>query len=548
MSTLLKDLSVSNLALIQDLDLEFGEGFNVITGPTGSGKTMLIEALKLAFGDRADYDLLQESADARIEVSFEVGDDTESPFRESDQDTLTFEREIKQNHTSPAQLNGERVRLKTLRRNRTSLIDFHGQHDNQAVFESDFPREVLDRFGEHGELLDQYQDKYQKYKELESELESLQGDNSQLDQRLELLEFQLSELEEFSPEEEEWDSIEEHRIKLESTEDIQEKLNQSLNILEGQDDLQTNLKTLSDHVNELAEYESDLESWIEELNGASVLVEELRRELNELRQELSGSRQDYDELMDRRSRWMELARKHNVPPENLFSEYKSLQQEKENLENREERKAEITDQLESMEDSLYELADQLHDRREDCASSLESSVVDTLERLNLENAIFNIEIEKRDLGPTGYDKVRWLFSSHESQAVGPLSTRVSGGEISRVLLAIKSALAGADKTSVLVFDEIDAGISGEEAKRVGDVLKELSEYHQVLCITHLPLVASRADHHIRVRRQDRDDSVTVDAETLERNDKVEELSRLLSGNESSDVSREQAEALLEKNS
>jgi len=253
-------------------------------------------------------------------------------------------------------------------------------------------------------------------------------------------------------------------------------------------------------------------------------------------------------LMNRRSRWMELSRKHNVPPENLHRKYSELKQEKNNLENREKRKQELTNEIETLEDDLYDLGEQLHDHRLECAESLESTVDETLRRLNLENAVFQIELGKKELGPAGFDEVRWLFSSHDSQPVGPFSTRVSGGEISRVLLAIKSALAGADRTSVLVFDEIDTGISGEEARRVGDVLKELSQYHQVLCITHLPLVASWADNHILVNRQDRDQTVDVAADVLDRSDRIEELSRLLSGNESSDVSRQQAEELLDDNS
>jgi DNA repair protein RecN (Recombination protein N) len=234
-----------------------------------------------------------------------------------------------------------------------------------------------------------------------------------------------------------------------------------------------------------------------------------------------------------------------LPPEQLHQKYQDLKAEKDNLEHREERKSELTDELEKIEDKLYQISDKLHKKRVNVAEELESKIVDTLSHLNLANAIFEIQITEDGLGPHGYDRVEWLFASHDSQTVGPLSTRVSGGEISRVLLAIKAALAGADETAVLVFDEIDTGISGEEANRVGDVLKSLSEHHQVLCITHLPLVASRADNHIRVRRNDTEDNVVVEADKLDRSSRIDELSRLLSGEESSSVSREQAVELLE---
>jgi DNA repair protein RecN (Recombination protein N) len=543
--TYLKELVISNLALIDQLEVPLESGLNVITGPTGSGKTMLIQALKLAFGQRADYELLSEQDDARVEVKVETSGSGPISFGERLADEFRFERQLRQDHTSPAHLNGERVRLKTLRENRTDLIDFHGQHDNQAVFESDFPRRVLDRFGDYDDELAEYRENYSRFSDLEDELEALQGSQSELQQRRDLLEYQLSELEEFDLSKIGWEEIEERRVKLESAEEIESTLNNSIDLIQGNQSLSDNLDRLQNNLQELQEFESELSDWVDEIASAGVMVEELRRELNELRESVTGFAHEYEDIMDRRSRWLELSRKHDVPPEQLHQQYQDLKAEKDNLEHREERKSELTDELEKIEDKLYLISDKLHKKRVNVAEELESKIVDILSHLNLANAIFEIQITEDGLGPHGYDRVEWLFASHDSQPVGPLSTRVSGGEISRVLLAIKAALAGADETAVLVFDEIDTGISGEEANRVGDVLKSLSEHHQVLCITHLPLVASRADNHIRVRRNDTEDNVVVEADKLDRSSKIDELSRLLSGEESSSVSREQAVELLE---
>ncbi|MFB6347517.1 MAG: DNA repair protein RecN [bacterium] len=547
MLTRLDRIHITNLAVIDELNVEFGPGLNVVTGPTGSGKTLLIDSLKLALGNRANYDLLTADRDARIEVVFSgPGDDGRIDFGTWDEKgELNFVRELNQDRSSPARLNGERIRLKGLREKRTRLIDFHGQHENQAIFEPHFARAVLDRYGNYRETLDEYRDRYDIYSELESELETLTGDNSELEQRLELLEYQVEELDDFEPDEGEWEDIEERRRKLESAEEIERALSEAVDLLDGERSLPTKVDQLIGSLSDIEDFDPELQEWIEEVNDVRVIFEELRRHLKENQSELSGSRQDYDEVMSRRSRWLELARKHDVPPENLYDHYRDKKEEIESLRNREDRREEITARLDDLETELYDIAGTLHENRQETADRLEDTVEEVLGELNLSEAEFQIRVREDELGPHGYDEVVWLFASHSTQALGPLSSRVSGGEISRVLLAIKSALAEADRTPVLVFDEIDTGISGQEAEQVGAVLEDLAQYHQVLCITHLPLVASKADQHIRISREDQDDRVIVEADKLREDSRIDEISRLLSGDESSSVSREQARELLE---
>lgn len=545
MKTYLEEIKISNMALINDLSIELEQGLNVITGPTGSGKTMLIEAMKLTLGERADYDLLPEEGELNARISFHGTTDITGLPIEDEKKNVMFERKLTQDHRSKASVNKERIRLKSLREHRKKLIDFHGQHENQAVFEESFARRVLDRFGDYDDLLEEYRTLYEDYSQLEDELKSLQGDQTELDQRLELLNYQLSEFEDFEPDKNEWEEIEELRLQLESREEIQRTVNESRELLEGNHSLTDQLERLIENLKSLTDFDSSINDWSEEVKSASVMLEELRRELNDMEERVSGSDLEYDDLMDRRSRWLELARKHEVPPEKLFDKYMQLRDEQNSLENRDQRKNELTERLEQLEHELYELAEKIHSCRNNEAEKLEESVIETLEELNLEKADFRIQVKEDQLGPSGFDVVKWLFASHESEPVGPLASRVSGGEISRVLLAIKSSLAEADQTPVLVFDEIDAGISGEEASRVGEVLSDLADYHQVICITHLPLVASKADHHILVERTDEDDDVKVDALYLDNESRIDEISRLLSGDNESDISREQARELLE---
>jgi len=545
---MLESVHIYNLALIENLDLKFGPGLNVITGPTGSGKSLVMEALKLALGQRAGADLVGEAdSDTRIGVFFSedepgdvlntYGDDTEFHFR----------RQIYPDRGSPAYLNDERVRLKMLRSERSHLIDFHGQHDNQAVFSANFPRKALDRYGDYEEELEFYRELYNEFREIETQIEELDGSDSEIRQRLEFLNFQLQELDEFSLEEGEWEEIEETRRRLESSEEIQNQLDEACQILERDDSPQATADNLLRLLEKLSDSFSELKEWEEELHGFRSGLEELRRQLHTIREQEASQEVNYESLMDRRGRWMELSRKHGVAPEQLYKQYQELCQERNQLNRRDERLEELRERREALRPKLTQSAKDLRKQRETSSSELQEEIESRLGQLNLQEAVFRIKVEPEDkFGPHGRDHILWEFSSHPSQSPGPFSDRVSGGEISRVLLALKAALADADTTSVLVFDEIDTGISGEEADRVGQVMAELAEHHQVLCITHLPIVAAYADRHLLIRREDDENRVRVIGKQLEQNQRLEELSRLLSGDGESDISIKQAEELLEQ--
>ena len=545
---MLESVHIHNFALIEDLDLEFEPGLNVITGPTGSGKSLVMQSLKLALGQRAGADLVGEAGtDSRIGVFFREDDPGDVLQNYADGTEFHFRRRIYPDRGSPAYLNDERVRLKMLRNERTQLIDFHGQHDNQAVFVADFPRKALDQYGDYQKELENYHEIYREYQEIENQIEELAGPDSEIRQRLEFLNFQLQELDEFSPAEGEWEQIEETRRRLESSEEIQNQLEDACQILERDDSPHATTDQLLDLLEKLSDSFSELEEWTEELRGFCSGLKELRRQLHTLREQEASSEINYDSLMDRRGRWMELSRKHGVPPEQLYNQYQELSDEREQLNRRDERLEELRERRQRLRSKLQDSANELRNRRKSCSNQLQNEIESRLSQLNLEDAIFRIRVEGKDeFGPHGQDNVSWKFSSHSSQPPGPFSDRVSGGEISRVLLALKAALAAADTTSVLVFDEIDTGISGEEADRVGQVLAELAEHHQVICITHLPLVAAYADHHLLIRREDDENRVRVMGEPLQKNQRLEELSRLLSGDEESDISIKQAEELLEQ--
>lgn len=533
---MLEQLKIHNFAIVRDLEVEFEPGLNVLTGPTGSGKTLLLDALRLTLGERADFDLIASDEEpARVEARVSLNGES-----------ISLARELLPDHRSRARRDGDRVRVRELRSLREQTIDFHGQHENQLVFEPDYPRRVLDRFGTYGDELETYRAVFERYRSAERELEELQGDEQQIEQQVELLEFQISELDELDPGADEWEEIEGRRRRLESAEEVSQHLRDALRALDGQDRAQDSLGTVRTSLEELAEFDSAMENWLEELPDLQARLEELRQQLAELRGDLEHSEDAFDQLMERRSRWLELSRKHNVPPERLAATYREFVDRLEGLRNRDRRREELLDRLDELEPDLEEAASELRSARRETARDLEDRVRDRLEQLNLEQARFTLEVLPDDPGPHGADRVLWRFASHESQDPGPLDSRVSGGEISRVLLAIKASLADADPVPILVFDEIDAGISGEEADQVGRVLRQLAESHQVLCITHLPLVAAYADHHVLVSRTDEPDRVSVTASPLDEESKVEELSRLIAADQDSATAQTQARELLKQ--
>ncbi|MGM0380356.1 MAG: DNA repair protein RecN [bacterium] len=543
---MLQSLTVKNLALVDRVRVDFSEGLNVITGPTGAGKTLLIEALQLALGGRADFELLNDSGARGVVSSFFTLPEEKLAGIENEvvEEELQFRRVLKPTRQSEAYLNDERVRLQSLREIRSELIDFHGQHDQQAVFEKDFPRRVLDRYGDYDRYLADYREIYEQYRQVEKKLEELTAPDADYRQELELLQYQLEELEEFSPGEGEWSQIEEKRRRLEAREDIDRQLREAINILDGEESPGGQVDRLIDLVGEAAQHLEELEPWPGELENMEDRLSELRLRLREEREGLEHSAGEYEDLMNRRGKWLQLARKYNVPPEGLYSYYEKKRQRLDKLENRKENIKKLKEQREKLSPRLEEKGNKLSEQRKKTAEKLSSEVSSRLEKLNLEEAIFRVEVEEKDFGSNGADEVRWLFSSHSSQQPGPLAERISGGEISRVLLAVKSALTGADTTLTLVFDEIDTGISGEEADSVGELLAELARYQQVIVITHLPIVAAHGDRHIQLNRNDTREKVEVNAEVLTGESRLEELSRLLSGDRGSEVSRRQAEKLL----
>ena len=547
---MLESLTVKNLALVDRVEVEFAPGLNVITGPTGAGKTLLIRALKLALGGRADFELLNApEREGVVSAFFSLPEDVAggSTLEEyAPAGELQFRRVLKPSRQSSAYLNGERLRLEELREIRRDLMDFHGQHDQQAVFEKDFPRRVLDRFGDYSPVLENYRNIYQDYCDVKKELSELTGPDADFQREMELLGYQLEELDEFEPGESEWEDIEEKRRRLESREEVDRQLREALQILDGENSPADKLGELTNLTAEAAEHFEELNPWPGELEDIQSRLSELRLRLREEREKLEHSSGEYESLMDRRGNWMKLARKYNVPPENLHAFYREKKQRLQKLQHRGEKIEKLKQRQEKIEQRLQGAAEELRGRRQEAAEELEGEVSRRLQKLNLEEALFRVVVEEAEYNEFGADRVRWLFSSHSSRRPGELADRISGGEISRVLLAIKSALAGADTTISLVFDEIDAGISGEEADSVGLLLSRLARFHQVIVITHLPIVAAHGDHHIRIAREDTEQSVDVRARVLPRQHRLEELSRLLSGNKGSEVSQEQARKLLEE--
>ncbi len=544
---MLESVTVKNLALIDEIEVDLGEGLNVITGPTGSGKTLLLRALRLSLGARADYDLLPSGDQpAVVSVFFNPEAELNLPCGLGKAEEIHCRRVLKNSRKSPAYLNGERVRLKSLQKLRRDLIDFHGQHENQNVFSAAYPRIVLDKFGGHEEVLKEYKEIFEQYREVREKIEKLKNRREKADKEKQLLEYQIEELEEFSPAEGEWQEIEDERRQMENFEDIDRCVRESLGRLEAEGGLTDGLKLLQDNLRTITEQTNELEDWPDELSEMDKKLEEYRQRLREFREGISFSGHQYEQLLKRRGKWLELSRKYKVAPEALFIHYRELREELDQLAKIEERLKVLGERREELEDKVRSRAGELSRCRGEAAKRLEKKIVKRLQVLDLEKAEFRVEVTQVEPGPEGADEVKWLFSSHSSEPPAELASRISGGEISRVLLAVKAALAAADTTPVLVFDEIDVGISGEEARSVGKVLSELARYHQVICITHLPLVSVFADRHLAIEREDREEDVEIKARTLEGEERLDEICRLLSGDAESQVSRQQAQELLEE--
>lgn len=539
---MLAELRIVNFALIEQLSLQFQAGFTVLTGETGAGKSLLIDAIALLVGGRASTDQIRSGEEeAQLEAAFHLPDT--HPLLQhlrlheiigQNESELILRRVLSRSGRHRVYLNGSLCPLRVLEELGGTLVDIHGQHEQQSLLAMAKQLDALDGFGRLYELRGRYEQAYQGWKELRMQLAALQSDVVDRARREEMLRFQVREIEQTGllPDEEE--RLRSERQRLVHAHRLRELAHDAhAELQEDEQAVLSRLGRLGRILAELARTDPTMGDCEKAAVESTIPLKELAGRLRDYAQELEADPDRQAVVEDRLDLIQRLKKKYGGSVEAVLAFGRRVQEELHLLDNHQERTVELTVQLDEESHRLRTLAQQLSKKRIEAAKRMTTLVGTELAALKMEHAIFQVMVSidesPEGLGSTGRDRVEFLLSSNPGEPPRPLSRVASGGELSRIMLALKTVLADMDQVPVLVFDEIDTGVGGAVAAAMGTRLRKLGSFHQVFCITHLPQVASQAEHHLLVEKGLDSQRTSTSVRALKGIGREEEIARMLSG-------------------
>ena len=551
---MLKQLHISNYALIDELTVSFDKGFNVITGETGAGKSILLGALGFALGDRADTGVLcDQNKKCVVEALFELDDESlRQLFESNDLDFETeciFRRELNPQKKSRAFVNDTPVALQTMKELGSRLVDIHSQHDSLLLTDADFQLNLLDDIAQNAETLAFYQEEYSNYNALKRQLNALKDMAAKNTAENDYLKFQLDELDKANLKEGEYTEIEQTLKVMENAEEIKTLLVTANSLME---DSET---AILYQCNELSSTLSQLKRLLPETESLQERVDALRVEFKDIAFDLrrheddtqfdEGQLQNLQERYDLLSRLMMKHRVNNF--DELIALRDTLKAKADAFENIDEAIAQAEKQLKDSVRQLSNFAKVLHDKRCKAAETFGDKVTTLVQQLAMPFAQFQVSVEKQDdFGSKGSDAIRFLFSANKGIAVDDLRRVASGGELSRLMLSIKSAVSDYNYIPTLIFDEIDTGVSGEVAAKIGIIMQKMGNALQLISITHLPQVASQADHHYFIYKDNEGTRTQSHIRVLTEEERIKEIAKMLSNDKVTPEALRAAEVLLRK--
>ncbi|SEL67560.1 DNA replication and repair protein RecN [Stigmatella aurantiaca] len=549
---MLLGLRISNVAVIEEVEVGFGAGLTVLTGETGAGKSILVDALGLLLGGRADADVVRAGCDeASVEGVYACTPVVAARLEELGLpnlgDEVLVRRVVGRNGRGKAYVNGSLVTVGVLARLTRGLVDIAGQHEHVSLFDAGLHRALLDRYGNLADTVATYAQHYTAFRDVEARMESLGGDEARVRERAEFLRFQRDEIDRLSPEPGEDVALDAERRRLAGAEKLKRQAAEAEVLVAGDESsaLETVGRALG-LINDAVRYDATLGPIAQSLGSALAELEEAQRRLNRYTEALESDPSRLAEVEDRLDAIKRLCRKHATSLEGVLKKRGELETELSTLENRTEILEELSRERQAAEARARESATGLSRARAACAGEFSAQVREGLAGLALGKAAFEVRITPGGpLRPEGTDEVEFFFSANPGEPPRALAKVASGGEASRLLLALKRALADSDGCGSYVLDEADSGVSGAIADVVGRMMKEVSGHRQVLCITHLPQVAAYADAHLLIRKGLKAERTVSEVVPLAAGDeRTRELARMLSGVEVTREAMGAAEALV----
>ena len=553
---MLKQLYIKNFTLIDELDITFHSGFSVITGETGAGKSIILGALHLLLGARADSKQIKNgSSKCVVEAHFDLSHyGLETFFDEFgidyDANDCIIRREVNDNGKSRAFVNDTPVALTTMRELGEQLIDIHSQHQNLLLQKEDFQLNVVDIIADNAQLRQSYLQAYNEYHKATKRFNEFQEASQKSKENEEFLRFQVSELDKAKLVAGEDEELEQQSRTLSHVEDIKSALYDASSALSSEDGgCVEKTKNASSRLHDITEVFPEIKDVDERLSSAYIELKDIAQEIERKLEDVDFDPRQLDEINLRLDLIYALEQKfHASSVDELINEYKRLQDELASIDGGDEQLEQLQQEMQEKYDVAMKLARKLSDARKKAAQKVEEGLKQRLVPLGIPNVKFKIEFKERDCSPSGIDKVSFLFSANSSTALQPVSQVASGGEISRVMLSLKAMISGAVKLPTIIFDEIDTGVSGRVAEKMAQIMKEMGDNHrQVLSITHLPQIAAIGATHYKVSKEETAQGTISHMQMLTEQERIEEIAQMLSGSDISEAAIANAKTLL-KNS
>jgi len=550
---LLRHIHIRNLAVIDEIDLDLDAGMTTLTGETGAGKSILVDALGLALGERADSDAVR-AGESRAEVSAEFDLSANPVVSEwltehdlDDDGQCLVRRIVTAEGRSRGYINGNTAPMSLLRQLGQQLVDICGQQAHQSLVRPAVQRHFLDQFGGHQKLTEQVRAAHSLWQEKAGQLEALQNAGREREERLDLLRFQVQELEALNPTTNELEQLLQNHSRAANAVDIAEGINNALDgLYDNEQSAQAIISRSNQNLSALCKMDDELAGIVELLNEADIQITEAVDALRRHIDALDTDPANFQELENRLSALHENARKHRVEPAELPGVLERLRTELDELDNSESRLAGLEEEVAALLDSFTGLAGKLSAKRKKAAAALSKTITENIRTLGMPQGVFTIDLGEPPAipGPDGYERIEYRVALNPGIQPGSLSKVASGGELSRVSLAIQVAARSSDTVGTLIFDEVDSGVGGAVAEIVGTQLHALGTEAQVVCVTHLPQVASQGDQQLRVSKLTDGKTTRTTIKSLTPDERVEEIARMLGGRSITDATRAHASEML----
>lgn len=556
---MLQELTIDDLAIIPHLSLEFDDHMTVLTGETGAGKSIIIDAVSLLAGRRGSQELIRKGSDKLV-----VQGQFTLPHRPSylqelddlginhDDNVLIISRTIHRNGRNTIRVNGTFINTSVLKKIGSALVDIQGQNDSQRLLQPDQHLEMLDQFAGKKllEVRTQYQQLYQRYQQIKSTLEKKQANEQQWAQRLDMLRYQVKEIGDAQLKADEEEQLTVERDRLEHFQQINETLQDVITVLNGDEGAPVldQLASLMDETSQISQFDGEYDDLAKSITDSYYNLQDAA---NQAGHELDNLAYDDDRLQqinDRLTLIGDLEHKYGDSLKDVLAYYQKIQQELAKMEGSADSNDELEKQLKTITKELGQLAGELHSMRVKAASQLERRVHQQLSDLYMSKAVFQVKFKSVDqltFTATGQDNVEFYIQTNPGERLGPLVRIVSGGELSRVMLALKTIFAKVEGVTSIIFDEVDTGVSGRVAQAIADKIKLIAANSQVLCITHLPQVAAVAQHHFLISKHLQKQRTVTEVQSLNKQERIDELARMLAGEKITKLTREHAKELLE---